>query len=106
MVRSSLVRRIEVKAMPKTRTTVGLSELRVGILVLISIAVLIFLILNASGYINPFAHKLHLKARFGDAYGLRDGSGVRLPGGRGGKVERVVLLPPSDAPNAPRVEAQ
>jgi phospholipid/cholesterol/gamma-HCH transport system substrate-binding protein len=92
--------------MPKTRTTVGLSELRVGILVLISIAVLIFLILNASGDINPFAHKLHLKARFGDANGLRDGSEVRLAGVRVGKVDRVVLLPPSDAPNAPRVEAQ
>src|SRR6266567_885064 len=92
--------------MPKTRTTVGLSELRVGILVLASIAVLIFLILNASGDINPFARKLHLKARFGDANGLRDGSEVRLAGVRVGKVDRIVLLPPSDTPNAPRVEAQ
>src|SRR2546422_3405850 len=92
--------------MPRTRTTVGLSELRVGILVLVSIAVLIFLILNASGDINPFARKLHLKARFGDANGLREGSEVRLAGVRVGKVDRVLLLPPSDTPNAPRVEAQ
>jgi phospholipid/cholesterol/gamma-HCH transport system substrate-binding protein len=90
--------------MPKTRRTVGLSELRVGLLVLVSIAVLIFLILNASGDINPFAKKLHLKAQFVDANGLRDGSEVRLAGVRVGKVDKITLLPPSDAPNAKRVE--
>ena len=90
--------------MPKSRKTVSFAELRVGILVLVSIIVLIFLILNASGDINPFAHKLHLKARFVDANGLRDGSEVRLAGVRVGKVDRIVLLPPSDVPNAPRVE--
>src|SRR5262245_48293444 len=90
--------------MPKSRKTVSFAELRVGILVLVSIIVLIFLILNASGDINPFARKLHLKARFVDANGLRDGSEVRLAGVRVGKVDRIVLLPPSDVPNAPRVE--
>src|SRR5437660_733825 len=91
--------------MPRTRTTIGLSELRVGILVLASITVLIFLVLNASGDINPFSRKLHLKARFIDANGLREGSEVRLAGVRVGKVEQITLLPPSDVPNAPRVEA-
>ena len=80
-------------------------ELRVGILVLGSIAILIFLILNASGDINPFSRKLHLKARFADANGLREGSEVRLAGVRVGKIEKITLLPPSDVPNAPRVEA-
>jgi phospholipid/cholesterol/gamma-HCH transport system substrate-binding protein len=93
------------KTMPKTKQTVSLKELRVGILVFISIAILILLILNASGDINPFASKLHLKARFGDANGLREGSEVRLAGVRVGKVDRITLLPPSDVPNAPRVEA-
>ena len=72
---------------------------------LVSISVLIFLVLNASGDINPFSRKLHLKARFIDANGLREGSEVRLAGVRVGKVDQIILLPPSDVPNAPRVEA-
>ena len=91
--------------MPRTKKTVSLSELRVGLLVLVSIAVLIFLVLNASGDINPFSKKLHLKARFIDANGLREGSEVRLAGVRVGKVDKITLLPPSDVANAPRVEA-
>src|ERR1700704_6369793 len=91
--------------MPKTKRSVSLSEIRVGLMVLVSIAILIFLILNASGDINPFARKLHLKARFADANGLREGSEVRLAGVQVGKVEKITLLPPSTEPNAPRVEA-
>lgn len=91
--------------MPRSTKTVTLSELRVGLLVLASIGILIFLILNASGDINPFSRKLHLKARFVDANGLREGSEVRLAGVRVGKVDKIALLPPSDATNAPRVEA-
>lgn len=91
--------------MPRSNKSLSLRELRVGILVLGSIAILIFLILNASGDINPFSKKLHLKARFADANGLRDGSEVRLAGVRVGKIEKIALLPPSDVPNAPRVEA-
>jgi phospholipid/cholesterol/gamma-HCH transport system substrate-binding protein len=92
--------------MPRSKATVSLSQVRVGIFVLLAIAVLIFLVLNASGDINPFSRKLHLKARFVDANGLREGSEVRLAGVRVGKVERIVLLEPSPVPNAPRVEAQ
>ena len=91
--------------MPRSKKTVSLKELRVGILVLGSIGILIFLILNASGDINPFSKKLHLKARFMDANGLREGSEVRLAGVRVGKIDEIVLLPPSDVPNTPRVEA-
>lgn len=72
---------------------------------LISIIILVFLILNASGDLNPFTKKLHLKARFVDANGLREGAEVRLAGVRVGKVDEITLLPPSDVPNAPRVEA-
>lgn len=72
---------------------------------LISIVILIFLILNSSGDLNPFAKKLHLKARFADANGLREGSEVRLAGVRVGKVDKIRLLDPSTEPNAPRVEA-
>ena len=91
--------------MPPSKKTVSLRELRVGLLVLGSIAILVFLILNASGDINPFSKKLHLKARFSDANGLREGSEVRLAGVRVGKIDKITLLPPSDVPNAPKVEA-
>jgi phospholipid/cholesterol/gamma-HCH transport system substrate-binding protein len=91
--------------MPPSKKNVTLGQLRVGIFVLAAIGILIFLILNASGDINPFSRKLHLKARFADANGLREGSEVRLAGVRVGKVEKITLLPPSDVPNAPRVEA-
>ena len=92
--------------MPRSTKSVTLSQLRVGIFVLIAIGVLIFLILNASGDINPFSRKLHLKARFVDANGLREGSEVRLAGVRVGKVDKIILLEPSQVPSAPRVEAQ
>lgn len=91
--------------MPPSKKTVSFRELRVGLLVLGSIGILVFLILNASGDINPFSKKLHLKARFGDANGLREGSEVRLAGVRVGKIDKITLLPPSDIPNAPKVEA-
>ncbi|MFZ0062754.1 MAG: MlaD family protein [Pyrinomonadaceae bacterium] len=92
--------------MPPSKKTVSWRELRVGLLVLGSIAILVFLILNASGDINPFSKKLHLKARFGDANGLREGSEVRLAGVRVGKIDKIFLLTPSAEPNAPKVEAQ
>jgi len=92
--------------MPRSQASVSLRQVRVGIFVLIAIVVLVFLVLNASGDINPFSRKLHLRARFIDANGLREGSEVRLAGVRVGKVERIVLLEPSPVPDAPRVEAQ
>src|SRR3954453_15697639 len=91
--------------MPRSNASISLRQVRVGIFVLIAIAILIFLVLNASGDINPFSRKLHLKSRFADANGLREGSEVRLAGVKVGKVEKITLLPPSDVPNAPRVEA-
>jgi phospholipid/cholesterol/gamma-HCH transport system substrate-binding protein len=90
--------------MPRSTRNITLSQVRVGIFVLLAIAILVFLVLNASGDINPFSKKLHLKARFGDANGLREGSEVRLAGVRVGKVDQITLLAPSDVPNAPRVE--
>ncbi|HMG71956.1 MAG TPA: MlaD family protein [Pyrinomonadaceae bacterium] len=94
--------------MPQSTRNIGLSQLRVGLLVLIAIAVLILLILNASGTLNPFASHIHLRARFGDASGLREGSEVRLAGVRIGKVDRIRLLAPSEVgtgPNPQKIEA-
>ena len=89
--------------MPPKKST-GLRELRVGLLVVVSIGVLIFLILNASGDISPFTKKVKLRARFANADGLRRGSEVRLAGVRIGKVDDVNLLGPSEKANE-KVEA-
>jgi phospholipid/cholesterol/gamma-HCH transport system substrate-binding protein len=91
--------------MPPVRKTIGLREIRVGIFVLVAIAVLIVLILNASGDIS-FKSKKHLNVKFASAEGLRKGAEVRLAGVRIGKVDDVRLLPPSDNPDDPRVEAR
>jgi phospholipid/cholesterol/gamma-HCH transport system substrate-binding protein len=90
--------------MVETRKTLTFSKLRVGIFMLIGLAVLAFLILNSSGDFNPFEKKMHLKARFAAADGLREGSEVQLAGVRIGKVENVTLLPP-DSPEDFKVEA-
>jgi phospholipid/cholesterol/gamma-HCH transport system substrate-binding protein len=94
--------------MSRSTKNIGLSQLRVGLLVLIAIVVLVVLILNASGNLNPFASHLGLRARFADANGLREGSEVRLAGVRIGKVDRIRLLTASEvgtAPNPQKVEA-
>src|SRR2546425_6834673 len=95
--------------MPRSTRKIGLGELRVGLLVLIATGVLSVLILNASGNLNPFASHLHLRARFADANGLREGSEVRLAGVRIGTVDRITLLKPFDIPTTsgvtpPKVE--
>jgi phospholipid/cholesterol/gamma-HCH transport system substrate-binding protein len=92
--------------MPRSKRSISWRELRVGIFVVSAIGLLIFLILNASGDISPFSGKLHLRARFGSAEGLRAGSEVRLAGVRVGKVDDIILLQPSDDPTAPKVEAK
>ncbi|MEJ7710783.1 MAG: MlaD family protein [Pyrinomonadaceae bacterium] len=90
--------------MVRNKKTFGLREVRVGLVVVVSIAALIFLLLNASGDISLFSQKLTLRARFASADGVRPGAEVRLAGVRVGKVDTVSLLQPSDDPNAPKVE--
>ena len=90
--------------MPPTQRNLGFSQLRVGIFVLLGLAVLAFLILNATGEFNPFEKKLNLRVRFADADGLREGAEVQLAGVHIGKVTKVNLLPPDNADDA-KVEA-
>ncbi len=90
--------------MPPTERKLGFSQLRVGVFVLVGLAVLAFLILNATGDFNPFEKKLRLKARFATADGLKEGGEVQLAGVHIGKVEQVKLLPP-DSPEDAKVEA-
>lgn len=90
--------------MVQTKPKLTFSQLRVGIFVLVGLAVLAFLILNSTGDFNPFEKKLRLKARFAAADGLKEGSDVQIAGVRIGKVESVSLLPP-DTPEDSKIEA-
>jgi len=90
--------------MPRSNKAIGLSDLRVGLFVVAAIAVLIFLILNASGEINPFKRKLHLRARFASADGLRKGADVNLAGVRVGRVDDIKLLGPDANAGDQKVE--
>ena len=90
--------------MPPTQRNLGFSQLRVGIFVLLGLAVFGFLILNATGDFNPFETKVTLKARFANADGLREGAEVQLAGVNIGKVTAVKLLP-FDSPEDAKIEA-
>ncbi len=90
--------------MPRTQKNLSLSQLRVGIFVLAALLILGFLIINSTGEFNPFEKKLHLKARFPTADGLREGAEVQLAGVTIGKVDAVKFLPP-DNPENEKIEA-
>ena len=89
----------------RSTKNIGWSQLRVGIFTFIALAVLIILLLNASGDFNPFERKIHLKAHFPSADGLREGAEVQLAGLKIGKVEDVRFLPPESGDEA-KVEAR
>lgn len=90
--------------MPSTKKAIGLRELRVGILVVVSVTILIILLLNASDSFSPFSRKIRLKTYLTNADGLQPGAEVRLAGVRVGRVEKVDLRPTSDDPSDPKVE--
>ena len=90
--------------MPSTKSSLTMSQLKVGAFVVMGLVALGFLILNSTGDFNPFESKLSLKARFTTADGLREGSDVQLAGISIGKVVSVNLLPP-DSPEDAKVEA-
>jgi phospholipid/cholesterol/gamma-HCH transport system substrate-binding protein len=90
--------------MPKSRRSLSIGQLRVGIFVFAALLILGFLILNSTGDFNPFEKKLRLKARFVSADGLHSAAEVQLAGVSIGKVEEVRFLPP-DTPSEERIEA-
>lgn len=66
------------------------TELRVGVVVLLSLVVLAFTILYiGSGGGSPFSPKYHVKALMADVNGLKPGAPVRLGGVEVGTVTRV-----------------
>ncbi|MEP6947157.1 MAG: MlaD family protein [Acidobacteriota bacterium] len=90
--------------MPVTKKKLSISELRVGIFMFAALLVFGFLIINSSGDFNPFEKKMHVKARFASADGLRPNAEVQLAGLSIGKVEEVKFLQPDD-PDGDRIEA-
>jgi len=73
--------------MARQKTTIA--QLRVGILAVVTIAVLIIFILGVSGGIPFFQHNATYTVRFAAADGLKKGDEVRLAGKLVGKVDTV-----------------
>jgi len=90
--------------MPKSRSSLSISQLRVGIFVFAALLILGFLILNSTGDFNPFEKKFRIKTRFISADGLHAAAAVQLAGVNVGKVEEVKFLPP-DNPTDEHIEA-
>src|SRR6476469_3413070 len=90
--------------MPRSHEKLTFAELRVGIFMLVAMAVTAFVILNSTGNFNLFEKRMHLRTRFLTADGLHSGAEVQLAGVSIGKVEDVVFLPPGE-PNGERIEA-
>ncbi|HXF03999.1 MAG TPA: MlaD family protein [Blastocatellia bacterium] len=72
-----------------TRKKITFSELKVGIVVLVAIALLIFMILTASGEIGFIREEFLVRARVAEVDGLIPGNEVRLAGVRVGNVVEV-----------------
>lgn len=77
-----------------TRKEIEWSQLRVGALVVIAMAVLVGLIFLMSGSTGGlFAKKLRLRAYFENAAGLKNGAPVTLQGVTIGNVKRMKVVP-------------
>lgn len=76
------------------RKEIRWSQLRVGVLIFVALAVLVLAILLMSGTTGgPFAHKLTLRSYFTNAAGLKNGAPVTLEGVTIGSVERIRVVP-------------
>jgi phospholipid/cholesterol/gamma-HCH transport system substrate-binding protein len=73
--------------MARQKTTIA--QLRVGILVVVTVTILIIFILGVSGGIPFFQHNAIYTTRFAAAEGLKKGDEVRLAGKLIGKVDSV-----------------
>ncbi|MCS6884506.1 MAG: MlaD family protein [Acidobacteriota bacterium] len=76
-----------------TKRGVGFADLRVGLLVFISICILIAMILSISGDLTFFERPYYIRTKLAQVEGLRPGTEVRLAGVSIGQVTEVNLLP-------------
>ncbi len=74
--------------MPRTRS-LAISELKIGILAVVAIAIVAFVILMLTGTGGFFWQRYHLKARFSDVAGLKTGAPVRIAGVEVGSVKSI-----------------
>jgi hypothetical protein len=61
-------------------------------------SLMILIVFLLSNDVNPFRSKLHIKAYFDNASGLREGSEVLIAGVRVGRVNSVTLIQSSSLP--------
>jgi phospholipid/cholesterol/gamma-HCH transport system substrate-binding protein len=83
--------------MPRNKTT--LSQLRVGLLAIATIAILIIFILSVTGDIGLFKKTVKMTTRLSAADGLKKGDEVRLAGKLIGKVDEVGFTGVPATPN-------
>ena len=74
------------------RQRVNWAQLRVGLMVIISLAILAIGIFFISGQVGFFSRRYTLKAYISEAGGLREGAQVRLAGVAVGNVEKDTNL--------------
>jgi phospholipid/cholesterol/gamma-HCH transport system substrate-binding protein len=77
--------------MPRTRS-LAWSELKIGILTVIALVLVAFVIFMVGGQGGLFVRKYHLKTRFGNAMGLKDGALVRVGGVEVGQVDAMQFV--------------
>jgi phospholipid/cholesterol/gamma-HCH transport system substrate-binding protein len=82
---------------------VAWSQLRVGIMSMVALALLAVLILLLTGAKNPFEERVLLYAYMADSAAMTEGSSVRLNGILVGKVERIELTGDKDNSRAVRM---
>ena len=75
------------------RERVTWAQLRVGVMVIVGLAILAVGIFFISGQVGIFNRRYTLKTYISEAAGLREGAQVRLAGVAAGNVERVQLSP-------------
>ncbi|MPZ19678.1 MAG: MCE family protein [Luteitalea sp.] len=74
--------------MPRTRS-LAWSELKIGFLALAAIVLAVFLVFLVGGQGGLFAREYHLKSRYTNVMGLKEGGLVRLGGVEVGQIERI-----------------
>jgi phospholipid/cholesterol/gamma-HCH transport system substrate-binding protein len=74
--------------MPRTRS-LAWSELKIGILAVVALSLAVFLVFLVGGEGGFFAKKYHLKSRFPNVMGLKEGGLVRIAGVEVGSIEKI-----------------
>jgi len=82
------------------------AQLRVGVMVIVSLTVLAVAIFFISGQVGFWSRRYTVKMYFSDAGGLREGGQVQLAGVAVGNVNRIRLSSFSDPKRAVEVEAK